>query len=370
MRKPILSIVTSGRNDNYMGNSNWRMETTINFLAKEACKVNQLSNIEIIIVDWRSGVPLYQVLNLTEQARQITRFIVVPISYNINGDSNLPFPVAVNVGIRRAFGDFVALSTADLVFTEIFLKKLFDILSGKYEIGKPIDKSLLLFNRKDIPLEIVNQELSLFEIDKYIIENGKQLPVVPLVPYYLAPSCIQLMHRDLWYESHSYDEGLIHYGWSDIDFCLRMRLRYYVVDLGREEDMHLYHLDHYTPGFVRRKINPLVINPFVVNNENWGLADQEFEEFPKKTEFDPQCRNEMEKVVPLLDLNFRRKHLLCLIKFLIRNFNFGNLKIAISHSILIFEQYPENSIQRIIYGCLKLLRGIYRLLKKSSKIFF
>lgn len=365
--KPVLSIVISGRNDNYMGNSNWRMETTINFLAKAACKVNQLSNIELIIVDWRSRVPLYQVLNLTEQARQITKFIVVPISYNINGDSDFPSSVAANVGIRRALGDFTALSTADLVFTENFLKKLFNILSGKYEIGKPVDKSLLQFNRKSIPLEISNQELSLFEIDKYIIKNGKQLPVEPLVPYYLAPSSIQLMHRDLWYESHSFDEGLIHPGWSDIDLCLRMRLKYSVVDMSKEEDMYLYHLDHYTPGFVRRKINPLVINPFVVNDENWGLADQEFEEFPKKPTFNPQCRNEMEKVVTLPDLNFRRKHLLCLIKFLIRNLSFGNLKFATSHSILIFEQYPDKSILRVMSGYLKLLRNIYRLFKKKTK---
>ena len=75
--KPILSIVMPARNDNYMGNSNWRLENALNFSAIELDKLNKLEDVEVIIVDWGSKVPLHTVLALNEKADSIARFILV-----------------------------------------------------------------------------------------------------------------------------------------------------------------------------------------------------------------------------------------------------------------------------------------------------
>lgn len=341
--RPILSIVTSARNDKYMGNSNWRLETALNFLAIELDKMNKLKDVEVIIVDWGSKVPLYTVLTLNAQADSITRFILVADSVinTINVDSDFPAVIAMNAGIRRAWGAFIAISPADILFTGRFFRRLFDILHGKSDVGMPVDKSLFVFSRKDIPTRIVDQNLSLSDLNKYIAENDEKISPIPLHPYYLTPVSALMMHRNLWFASHAFDENLIHWGWSDIDLCSRMRLRHFIADMSKEDALCLYHLNHYTPGFVPTKMSYPRINPFVVNNERWGLADYILEEVPKKVDLNISSMP-ADIAYETHDDNkyFRARHFMGLMRFFLKNPNIENLKLVFSHSAIILFQYP------------------------------
>ena len=51
---PLLSFVIMARNDEYMGNAKWRLETTLDFLATSLSKLGRLQDAEVVIVDWQS----------------------------------------------------------------------------------------------------------------------------------------------------------------------------------------------------------------------------------------------------------------------------------------------------------------------------
>jgi hypothetical protein len=52
-----------------MGNSRWRLETSINLALLNAKEANFLDKLEIIISDWGSEIPLSEVLNLVPEAK-------------------------------------------------------------------------------------------------------------------------------------------------------------------------------------------------------------------------------------------------------------------------------------------------------------
>ena len=67
--KYIISLILCSRNDSYMGNSRWRLETSINLALLNAKEANFLDKLEIIISDWGSEIPLSEVLNLVPEAK-------------------------------------------------------------------------------------------------------------------------------------------------------------------------------------------------------------------------------------------------------------------------------------------------------------
>ena len=67
--KYIISLILCSRNDFYMGNSRWRLETSINLALLNAKEANFLDKLEIIISDWGSEIPLSEVLNLVPEAK-------------------------------------------------------------------------------------------------------------------------------------------------------------------------------------------------------------------------------------------------------------------------------------------------------------
>ena len=367
--KPLLSLVTSARNDNYMGNSNWRFETTINFIADKLAKIGKVQDVEFIVTDWGSDIPLHTVLSLTQEAQQISRFILVPFSLakKINRDSSFAATIAINVGIRRAQGKFICLTCADVIWSEEFLQRLFDILSGKYEIGQPLKRIFFIFSRKNIPIEIVNQNPSLEYVDGFIQENGDNLTIDKLNPYFLAPAGSLMMHRERWYGCHGCDEKLIYWGWSDIDLVLRMRLRnYFCINMGKEHDMYTYHLQHYSSGYTPPKWNPQVFNPFVVNDNNWGLANYQFEEFPPTTTPLDVSGVTATKILKNDKHYYRIKHLLNLMKFACSNMNRKNLSLTISTLIKMLVFSPEGTIERKLYFYLRRVKRIGRGLRRKK----
>ena len=64
MSNPLISLILCSRNDSYMGNSLWRLETSINLALIHAKEADFLNKLEIIVSDWGSKEPLSEVLNL------------------------------------------------------------------------------------------------------------------------------------------------------------------------------------------------------------------------------------------------------------------------------------------------------------------
>ncbi|UCD33245.1 MAG: hypothetical protein JSV38_05090 [Desulfobacterales bacterium] len=227
MTHRLLSLIIPSRNDTYMGPSNWRLETTINFLATELEKINRLEHTEVVVVDWGSKIPLHSVLSLTDSARRITRFILVPVAVHdaVRKDSDFPDSIALNVGIRRSFGSFICQTGNDILWPEHFLQPLFAMLEGDKTITTPVEKTQMIFSRKHIPWEIVSEKPTTKYLDDFINRYDLEIPVEPLNPFFLAPGGSVIMHRNMWCECRGYDETLIYWGANDVNLTLRMKLR-------------------------------------------------------------------------------------------------------------------------------------------------
>src|SRR5262245_26804950 len=109
IRKLPLSLILCSRNDNYMGDSRWRLETTLNYVADQVKALGRTKDVEVLVVDWGSAIPLRDVLRLTPEATGIVSFIWIPpeIARPLQKDSPFPEVLALNAAARRAKGTFV-----------------------------------------------------------------------------------------------------------------------------------------------------------------------------------------------------------------------------------------------------------------------
>src|SRR5437867_6244589 len=77
-RRPALSLILCSRNDQYMGNSRWRLETSLNYVAERVHESGRERDVEILVADWVSEIPLQEVLQLSPAAARIVSFILIP----------------------------------------------------------------------------------------------------------------------------------------------------------------------------------------------------------------------------------------------------------------------------------------------------
>jgi hypothetical protein len=284
-RKPALSIVLCSRNDHYQGNSLWRLETSLNYLAQNISKLGRAEDVEVIVSDWGSQIPLREVIKLSPTAATIVSFLWIPpeIAQVEQKDSPFAEVLAINAAVRRAKGEYIGRIDQDTLVGQYFLEKFF-WLYEKQRMIVPLNKSIMLSNRRGIPYRFASRCPPFWMVNRYLNRNSNTLrlmdPPPPHLPFYVYIG-ILLFHRDLWNICGGYDEQFIYMDFMEIDIILRLAMKFSFVDIGEIVDFNFFHLDHYNPQkplrFGRkRKNNPLRtfenppprMNP---NNENWGL---------------------------------------------------------------------------------------------------
>ena len=121
--KPYISFVLYTRNDNYGGRLIFKLKRSLNFLIAQL--TDHGLDAEIIIVEWNppKEEPLLQyTLRLEHSERVDVRYIVVPARFHRRFRSWNQFPgaanLAVNVGIRRACGQFILMRMSDVFYAE------------------------------------------------------------------------------------------------------------------------------------------------------------------------------------------------------------------------------------------------------------
>jgi glycosyltransferase involved in cell wall biosynthesis len=284
-----MSLVIAARNDEYMGNSNLRLETTLNYIANQLESIHRLRDAEIVIVDWGSLSPLHNTLHVDKSAKLITRYIEVPVKIHeaVCHGSNFPISIAFNVGIRRARGEYIALTSGDVLWPREILESFF---VSNNTSPSSLRHSLVFIPRKNIPWNFVSSNPRYSEMIQYLDDEGSFLEIEPLLPFYMGCAGALVMHRDLWSECQGNDERLVHWGYNDIDLCLRLRLKYSCIDYYESSNKSVYHLEHYPSRQIKdippRKSNPHVFNPFIVNDASWGLAQYALAEFPQPRDGD------------------------------------------------------------------------------------
>ena len=64
MSRPLLSIITCGKNDQYAGNFLQRLQLNLSKLESNLKKFN-ITDVEILVTDWGSETPLHTILDIT-----------------------------------------------------------------------------------------------------------------------------------------------------------------------------------------------------------------------------------------------------------------------------------------------------------------
>lgn len=282
---PRLSLVLCARNDQFQGDSLWRLETTLNFTARRAAAIGRLDDVEILVADWGSTTPLRDVTKLGAEASRIVRFLTVPPALAAEKQRDSPFAevYAINAAVRRARGDYVGRIDQDTLVGQRFLQWFFDTVGTSAEAN--IRTAAMISNRRRIPYAFAARCPSYPIVERYVDGLGAQrLPLMKGPPpdrYWECYIGIIMFHRDLWAAVEGYDESFIYYGCMEFDLFLRLRMQFAGLDLGRVVGCDFYHLDHvptWTPWrVVKRRTNPVRTphNPpphMRPNGDGWGLA--------------------------------------------------------------------------------------------------
>lgn len=280
----LLSVVLQGRNDSYMGNFDFRLATNINKFAQDIFQLNSEKDVEIVLVDWGSEIPLTEVLKLTDKAKSLLRVIRVSpeIAAKYNRDSPYSCVHPVNVGIRHAKGTYILFCDADTYTPLETLRNLLTLIKSGFINGISLRELFLMGSRYHIPKSFHASSPSLDEIDRYVTENCDTLvhDKVDLVNF-LGTATGYLFTRDMLFECRGFDERYIYWGWWDIDLFHRLKTKYNAFDL-EDFNMPFFHLEHYSDSKYRnmeaenpRKLNPTIMpRSFAPNDENWGLSDE------------------------------------------------------------------------------------------------
>lgn len=294
--RPQLSLILCSRNDAYMGNSRWRLQTTLNYVANQLETLGRMEDVEVLVADWGSEIPLREVLQLTPAAAQIVRFMLVPpvIAHALQKDSPFPEVLALNAAARRARGTYIGRIDQDTLVGRYFLEVFFDLYDGRRHLAVSLNRALLYSNRHAIPYWFAVRCSAYCHVAKFIqlFGRGCRLETLPNRDFWTYAVGIWLIHRDLWAECGGYDERFIYYNWMEVEMILRLRQRYSLIDLGKIVDYDFYHLDHRNPRarLTRRdfgqKANIFHLDPsapplpFDPNAEAWGLSAFKLEVAP------------------------------------------------------------------------------------------
>jgi len=292
-REPVLSLILCSRNDQYMGNSRWRLETALNYVARNVHELGREEDVEVLVADWGSEIPLREVVQLSPAAARIVSFLLIPpeIARTLQRDSQFPEVLALNAAARRVRGQYIGRIDQDTLVGRQFLKTFFELYQGGKRLDVPLDAALLFANRRGIPYRLTVRCPSFWIVDWFVHRFGRVLvietPRSP-VPFYNGPVGIWLVHRNLWNECGGYDERMIYMNAMEVDMAFRLMEKYQMVDLGKLVNFDFYHLEHYHPLAVRksstyRKGNVEFwkqSNDFHRNAKDWGLVQYPLEALP------------------------------------------------------------------------------------------
>lgn len=163
-----LSIVTTGRNDNYIKNFIARLEYVVNYTLEKCSSLGQLRSTEFIIVDWGSKKKLSDHFNCTQKKflknikfLEISKKDALNLSKGIEG--SFFTEKAINIGISKASGEYILYITADTIFSENGLHNIFNIINNK-----KFDNVFFLIPRKYIDVNFYLSDPSFLLMDNHL----------------------------------------------------------------------------------------------------------------------------------------------------------------------------------------------------------
>ncbi|MGC5198616.1 hypothetical protein, partial [Aphanothece microscopica] len=184
-----------------MGNPMWRLATSINYLSENIFYLGREQEVEIIVSDWGSVVPIAEVLKLSAKSSEITHFLRIPEEKAkvLQKDSPFAEVFALNAAARASRGLFIGRIDQDTLVEKNFISRFFDAFEKKEDFGIDLSGSYMFAARKQLPYSFVKKRPSLAEID-YAINRFKNCIYSEELKfcYWASPVGILLMHKNIW----------------------------------------------------------------------------------------------------------------------------------------------------------------------------
>lgn len=285
MKNKLITFLLQGRNDQYAPDYSYRITSSLNLLSESLIAADLIQSAEILFVDWGSTVPLAEVVTPSPAAAEILEFVHVPSERALETmpDGSRYTTLVVNVGVRRAAGQYIMLTDTDVLWTKTSISRLGDLLNGKIATPFPVEETCFSVKRYQIPWEVAQRCPSPVEWERYLALSAFGLlhecaPAITLGGFAGA----QLMHRDLWHELRGYDEKNLTsaWGWADNDLSIRAGKTHPWLDTCSFGILS-YHVEHRSRLVADTPRPAHTVNPMTFGSDpapsgpDWGLNGED-----------------------------------------------------------------------------------------------
>jgi hypothetical protein len=255
-----ISYVIASRNDAFCGDPMARLLAVLRRIVEIA------SDYEVIVSDWGSEVPIYEVLRKRLPRAGTIRFLHVPVSVTRRFATPFSEVHALNAAVRRSRGVFVGRLDQDILIGQQFARWLADELSTA-------DPRAYFSVRRELPPGVMRVQ-----------------PTAPIwwnwpadyPVFFLGAVGILLAPRALWHRTQGYDETKCFRNHIEHDLCVRFWSLASLENLGALLNCDFYHIWHErVVGAPENPLRPLeelvraMQGKDRVNDEAWGLWDFE-----------------------------------------------------------------------------------------------
>ncbi|MFZ2956811.1 MAG: glycosyltransferase [Candidatus Ozemobacteraceae bacterium] len=285
----LLSILCHGRNEASIGNFIWRLSTILNKHAENIMFLGLEQQVEILVSDWGSESPFHTLLELSENARNLVKFLIVSpdIAALYDKGAGYSLPHAINSIARRAQGDYLLFSDSDVYMPIETMAKLMYYLKLGYCHSFNLSDSFFRASKYLVPNDFIADSPYREHLEEHIRQNCQSYLHETATTENLSGSgvCL-LMSKAMWFEATGYNERLEHLDLLDSDLSKRLLSKYRWDDL-ESHGMKFFQLGH---DQVRNNLNQAAGNgnpiqttnePIVIgaNPSDWGLSSHDFSFF-------------------------------------------------------------------------------------------
>jgi hypothetical protein len=251
--RPYLSFVVASRNDGYAGGMLRRLQVCLDNFIDQAERYVIPS--EVILVDWNppAGRDLWDALRWPAVVRHCTiRVITVPprVHATLPFATELPMIIhrARNVGVRRARGEFVLPTSADILLSdelaEWISRRTLDP-AGLYRIARhDVPEKALRFKSSEKRLAYCRDRVT------QVHERARSYRIEGLPHLFTNGSGdFTLLSRAMYFRLHGIpEEREFHSMHFDSVFCF-MAHAAGAHEIELREPLRIYHVDHGTPSW-------------------------------------------------------------------------------------------------------------------------
>jgi hypothetical protein len=267
----FLSFILCSRNDAYCGDSVGRLQTTINHLGNLAHEHACIDDVEIVLSDWASDIPLERAIVLNEHARRITRFNYLPKEKTSPFRTPFSEVLSLNAAARISKGSYLLRIDQDTLVGPRFFNWCLSRRSGveqAYFAGRRDRTEEQSARCRPDPLGYIRAHG-----DQVSVWNPAITSEHPL--YWLAAVGVLMIPQALFFDIGGYDERNIFYNHMEHELILRLKQVTTVTNLGPELGYDFYHQFHVTRGGAKE--NPHFhfgdkrVSNLRPNGSEWGL---------------------------------------------------------------------------------------------------